>query len=357
MIEVEIWNNQLGEEEARAAYQAVVERCVSDGRIVKQMETKIAELLDIPFVIAAPNGTASILLALMAAGICPGDEVIVPDITFIATANAAKALGAVVVVADTEKDVPVISEESVMRLITDRTRAVIPVHINGHIACTKKLSAKLHEKGIFIIDDACQAFMSGSPGDYAGNNADMACYSTGITKMVASGQGGFVTTRNESLYLKMKKLKTQGLDSVFVRKDYKVAGLNLKMSDILASIALIQLDKIKSKMEHMWEIYNQYVQELNEVDGIQFIPRQENELPWMTYIMCKNRSEIKRIMEENGLVVREIGDCLHRASYLEARDKYKHSGKFEEQILALPSGPDQPMENVLKVCKILKEGR
>ncbi len=357
MTKVEIWNNQFGEEEARAAYQAVMDRCVSDGKIVRQMEDKIAELLNVPYVIAVPNGTASLLLALMAAGIGPGDEVIVPDITFIATANAAKALGARVVVADTEEQVPVIDEESVMRLITEKTKAVIPVHVNGHIAGTKKLREKLREKGIVVIDDACQAFLSGSKGDYAGNSADIACYSMGITKMAASGQGGFVTTKNEELYRRMKKMKTQGLDSVCVRKNYEIPGLNFKMSDILASIGIVQLSKIKDKIEHMWDIYHQYYQELRGISGIEFIPRQQNELPWMTYILCEDRNEVKDYLEQNGISVREIGDCLHRAAYLEARDSYRHSGKFEQQILVLPSGPDQPMENIIKVCSTLKKGR
>lgn len=356
MIDVEIWNNQLKEEEARAAYNAVMDRCVSDGKIVKQMEEKIAELLGMPYVIAVPNGTASLVLALMGIGIKPGDEVIVPDITFIATANAAKALGAVVIVADTQKDVPVISEENVLRLVTEKTKAVIPVHINGHIACTKGLKEKLNKKGIFVIDDACQAFMSGNAGDYAGNSADIACYSLGITKMAASGQGGFLTTKNEELYHQMKKIKTQGLDSVFVRKDYQTVGLNFKMSDILAAIGLVQLGKIKEKMEHLWAIYNQYFQELNNISGFAFIPRQTYELPWMTYILCENRDTVKLQMEKNGIVVRELGDCLHRASYLEPRDSYINSEKFEKQILALPGGPDQLYENITKVCNVLKKG-
>lgn len=357
MVEVDIWNNQLEEAEAHAAYQAVLDRCVSDGRIVKQMEEKISELLEIPYTVATPSGSSALLLALMAAGVQPGDEVIVPDITFIATANAAKVLGATVVIADTEENVPVIAEESVMKLITEKTRAVIPVHINGHVACTEKLRAKLNARGIYVIDDACQAFMSGKKGNYAGNSADIACYSMGISKMAASGQGGFVTTHNEELYRRMRKIKTQGLESVCVRKNYEMLGFNFKMSDVLAAIGLIQLGKVRDKMEHIWEVYNLYWKELNSIEGISFIPRKENELPWMTYILCENRTEYKIRAEERGIVVREIGDCLHRAPYLEARDEYRHSGKFEKQILVLPSGPNQPLENIRKVCRVLKEGR
>lgn len=357
MTEIELWNNQFGEEEAEAAYQAVMNRCVSDGRIVKQLEEKISELLNIPYVIAVPNGTSALMLALMGIGIKPGDEVIVPDITFIATANAAKVLGATVVIADTQKDVPVISEESVMQLITGKTKAIISVHINGHIACTEKLKLNLSRKGIFVIDDACQAFMSGNVGNYAGNSADIACYSMGITKTAACGQGGFITTHSEKLYRNMRKIKTQGLDSIFECENYTSVGFNFKISDILAAIGVVQLGKIQKKLEHMWEVYNIYQRELKDVQYIKFIPRRENELPWMTYILCEDRNKIRKYLEENKIAVRKIGDCLHRAPYLEARGSYVNSEKFEKQILSLPSGPDQPIENVLKICSILKGTR
>ncbi len=356
MIEIDIWENKLEEAEAHAAYQAVMDRCVSDGRIVKAMEEKIGELREVPYVIATPNGTSALLLALMAAGVGPGDEVIVPDITFIATANAAKILGATVVVADTMEHVPVISEESVMRLLTEKTKVVLPVHINGHIACTKQLRENMHQREILVIDDACQAFLSGRKGDYAGSHADIACYSMGISKTAASGQGGFVTTSNEKLYRLMKKLKTQGLDSLFVRENYTVAGFNFKMSDILAAIGLVQLEKIDKKINHLWEVYHQYQEGLKGAEGISFIPRKEYELPWMTYILCENRDAAKLYLEKRGVVARDIGECLHRAAYLEARDEYAHSEKFERQILALPSGPDQPLEHVQKVCQYLREG-
>ena len=355
MARINIWNNRLGEQEAQAAYHAIIERCVSDGKIVSEMEDKVKQLLNVPYVIATPNGSSALLLALMAIGIAPGDEVIVPDVTFIATANAPKVLGATVVVADTEEAVPVIEEESVMQLITERTKAVIPVHVNGHIACTKSLKAKLHQKGIFVIDDACQAFMSGNKDDYAGNNADIACYSMGISKTVASGQGGFVTTHDEALFRFMKKIKTQGLKNLCERSAYRTVGFNFKMSDILAAVGLVQLGKIEDKVSHLWEINQLYRKELENVNEIKFIPRKKNELPWMTYILCKHRNQIKRKLEERDIEVREIGDCLHRATYLEARGNYIHSGQFEDHILVLPGGPDQTFENIIEVCKIIKE--
>lgn len=142
-----------------------------------------------------------------------------------------------------------------------------------------------------------------------------------------------------------------------MRKNYEMLGLNFKMSDVLAAIGLVQLEKVKDKMAHIWEVYNLYWQELNKVEGISFIPRKDKELPWMTYILCENRNKYMIHMKEKGIVVREIGDCLHRAPYLETRDEYYHSVKFEQQILVLPSGPNQPLENVRKVCQALKEER
>lgn len=170
---IECWNNEITEKEARVVYEAILNRNISEGKIVAELEVKLKNLLEIPYVLATPNGTSALALAFMAAGVKPGDEVIVPDITFIATANAAKFLGANVVVADTMSDKPLINYENVMRLITEKTKVVVPVDISGRRACTKKLKEALKERKIMVVEDACQAFLSGGQGNYIGKDADI----------------------------------------------------------------------------------------------------------------------------------------------------------------------------------------
>ena len=162
---INTWNISLGEEEAKAAYESILNRNLSEGIKVKELEDKLASYLGRKYVICVPNGSSAVLLAMMGIGIQPGDEVIVPDFTFIATGHAPKLLGAEVVLADTMRERPLMDMNKVLDLITPKTKAVIPVHLNGRRADTKWLKEKLKGSGIYVIDDSCQATASGVCGD------------------------------------------------------------------------------------------------------------------------------------------------------------------------------------------------
>lgn len=352
---IELWNNQITKQEIEKVVDAINNRNISEGKVVKEFASRLIELLNTKYALLTPNGTSALTLALMGAGVGPGDEVIVPDITFIATANAAKILGAKVVVCDTEKDRPLIEYTSVLNLITDKTKAIISVHLNGRRACTKELKEAVKEKNIFVIDDACQAFMSGTPQSWMGNDADIACYSFGITKTVSTGQGGLVITKNKELFDKMQQIKLQGVDSIFECTNYNQIGFNFKMTDILASIGLGQLDRIEEKKEHEWKIWNEYKEGLKNINFIKFIPRNEEELPWMTEILCENRDRVREILRKEKIDSRPIGRALHEANYLENRGNYFNSEKIVNRFLYLPSGPDQNIDNVKKVIEILQK--
>ena len=354
---IELWNNQITEQEIGLVVDAINNRNISEGNVAKVFVNKLVEMLDTKYALLTPNGTSALTLALMGVGIEPGDEVIVPDITFIATANAAKILGAKVVVCDTEKERPLMDYEKVLELITDKTKAIIPVHLNGRRACTKELKQAIKEKNIAIIDDACQAFMSGVSGNWMGNDADIGCYSFGITKTLTTGQGGLVITKSKKLFDKMQQIKLQGVDSIFECSNYIQNGFNFKMTDILASIGLGQLDRIQEKKEHEWKIWNEYKKGLEDIDSIRFIPRRNEELPWMTEIICDNRDKVRFLLRREGVDSRPIGHPLHEANYIERRGSYINSSKIVDKILYLPSGPNQNIENVKKVIEILQKNK
>ena len=166
-MKINAWNISLGELEAKAAYDSILNRNLSEGVVVKELEDKLASFLGRKYAICVPNGSSALLLAMMGIGIEPGDEVIVPDFTFIATGHAPRLLGANGVLADVREDLPLLDVDKVLDLITPKTKAVILVHLNGRRADTKILKERLKGSGISIIDDACQAFASGEKGNYA----------------------------------------------------------------------------------------------------------------------------------------------------------------------------------------------
>lgn len=355
---IEVWNNEITERDVVLLQKSIENRNIMEGPVLAQFEKKMGEILQVSYVLGTPSGSAALALALMGIGIKPGDEVIIPDLTFVATANAACLLGAKVILAPTEKERPLLDLNLVDELITERTKAIITVDLNGRIAWSKELKERYGRKGIYVIDDACQAFMSGSKHGKAGTLADVGCFSFGITKLLTTVNGGMVITQNKELYERMKIIKTQGMKSIFEGDRYFYPGFNFKLPDVLASIGLGQLERLDQKILHVNRIEEIYRKELKNVKGIGFIENKENEFHYEADIVCENRELVRQILYKNGIMSRPLGVPLHTAPYLnQERDIYDTSNKLQGKILYLPSGPDQPLENIEKVTQILKSNR
>lgn len=352
---IQAWNNEITKRDLELLQQSVEKRNIMEGPVLAEFEHKMGELLQIPYVLGTASGSAALVLALMAINVKPGDEVIVPDLTFVATANAVCLLGAKVVLAPTERNRPILDLNYIDTLITDKTKAILTVDLNGRIGWSKELKEQYGKKGIYVIDDACQAFMSGNDGEKAGTLADIGCYSFGITKLLTTVNGGMVVTRNKKLYERMRIIKTQGMKSVFEGDAYYYPGFNFKLPDVLASIGLGQLERLDKKMQHMRRIEQMYKKELGDVDGIDFIRSNEAEFHYEADIICENRDVVRKVLFENGIMSRPLGMPLHTAPFLkQEKNIYQASDELQRKILYLPCGPDQSLENVERVIKVLK---
>lgn len=352
---IEVWNNEITERDLELLQKSVKDRNIMEGPALAEFERQMGELLQVPYVLGTSSGTAALALALMGIGVVPGDEIIIPDLTFIATANAACMLGAKVILAPTEKDRPILDLESLDTLITDKTKAILTVDLNGRTAWSKELKERYGEKGIYVIDDACQAFMSGEEGSKAGTLADIGCFSFGITKLLTTVNGGMVVTKNKNLYDRMRIMKTQGMKSVFEGDAYYYPGFNFKLPDVLASIGLGQLEKLDQKIKHVTQIEEIYRRELKNINGLSFVESTENEFHYMADIVCENRELVRNILYSNGVISRPLGIPLHKAPYLiQKKDIYQTSSSIQKKLLYLPSGPNQPLENVMRTVHILR---
>lgn len=352
---IQVWNNYIYQEELNYFHKAIENKWVMTGESLDIFEQRLSDLLGVSYVIGTASGSAALALALMGVGIKPSDEVIVPDLTFIATANAVCLLGAEVVLAPTERNRPIIDYTMIDNLITDKTKAIITVDLNGRNSWSKELKKKYSNKGIYIIDDACQAFMSGKAGFRSGTQADIGCFSFGITKTISTISGGMVVTNNRELYEKMRIIKTQGMQSIFEGDSYQYPGFNFKLPAAYAAIGLGQLNRLDVRVEHMKKIDEMYRSGLREIEEIDFIPKEQNEFLWMSDIVCENRDKIRKILRENDIISRPLGAPLHTAPYLKRRADYTFAEELQKKMLFLPSGPDQPLENVEKVIKVIKE--
>ena len=174
------WNTNFGEKEIEHVAQSMRDKCIGQGKVTEEFEKNLSEFLEVEHVMAVTNGSCAILIALMAVGVLPGDEVIIPNRTWIATAHAVHLLGANVVLVDTEKERPIIDATLIEKKITSKTKAIIPVHMNGRSCDMRTINLIAKKHNLFVIEDAAQAIASRNIDGYLGQQSDVGCFSLSV---------------------------------------------------------------------------------------------------------------------------------------------------------------------------------
>ncbi len=240
----------------REQFRQVMDDVCDSGRFVlgpdvTALETELSNILDVPHVIGCASGSDSLLLALMALHIEPGDEVILPSYTFFATASAVTRLGGIPIFADIDPSTFLIDSDDVARRITSRTRAIIPVHLFGQTVDMDALLPIANGAGLPIIEDAAQSILSTWHGRCSGGLGDMGCFSFYPTKNLGGfGDGGFLTTSRDDLADALRKLRVHGMEP---RYYHDVVGINSRLDSLQAAVLRIKLpllDEWTTKRAH-----------------------------------------------------------------------------------------------------------
>ncbi len=220
---------------------------VNDGPLAREFERRLAAFVGTRHAVAVTSGTAAIALSLMAAGIGPGDEVLVPDLTFIATANAVRMAGADVKLVDVEPVRFGVDPDAVEAAIGPRTRALVTVDVNGRGADYTRLEPICRKAGLVLICDAAEALGSRFAGKMLGSFGLAGCFSFSANKTITAGQGGMIVTDNDALHDRLRELKDQGRrkGGTGGDDDHPVLGFNFKFTDLQAAVALPQFDEIE----------------------------------------------------------------------------------------------------------------
>lgn len=233
----------IGEDERRAVDDVLVSGGLAQGEQVAAFEAEFSGLAAADrHCVAVNSGTSALHISLLAAGIGPGDEVIVPSFTFAATANAVALTGAIPVFADIEPEHFCLDPDSVVARISPRTRAVIPVHLYGHPAQITRLRQICDHAGLLLIEDAAQAHLASLGGQLVGTFGVAGCFSFYPTKNMTSGEGGMIVTADAEFARAARLLRNQGQE---IRYHNEVVGLNNRMTDIHAAIGRVQLRKLQ----------------------------------------------------------------------------------------------------------------
>jgi len=336
----------IGEEEVEAVAETLRSGWLTTGPRAALLEDRMAEYLEARHVLAVSSGTAAMHLALLALDVGPGDEVITSPITWPATANVIEHTGATPVFCDVRDDDLNLDPALVPGLVTERTKAILPVHLAGQ-PCDLD---PIHALGLPVVEDAAHALESRYRDRKLGGLSDATCFSLYATKNVAAGEGGLIATNRDDVAQAVDDLRVmrRGHGS---RYDIPVPGYKANLSDVLASIALVQLDKIERHREIRLRHVAAYDAAVAELDGIEPLardPRDTHALHLYVVRIDRERAGASRDDYQQALGEERIGTSIH---FLPVHRLTAYRERFPEQpplpvaekagdeVLSLPLSP------------------
>ena len=325
----------------------------------KAFEGDFARYCNAPYAVGVNSGTDALYLALQAIDIGPGDEVILPSFTFIATALCVSCTGARPVFVDVEEQTCNIDPARFQAAVTEKTKAVIPVHIYGQPADMNEINAIAKKHNITVIEDACQAHGSTYNGKKAGSLGDIACFSFYPTKSLgAFGDGGMVVTSNKNVYEKVLMLRDYGRTG---RYDHKIKGHNSRLDTVQAVVLAAKLPLLDQWNKMRNDVALHYGKLLKNTEGVVTpILKKDRTHVYQTYaVRLQNRDKICDAMQTKG-----IGVLIHYPIPLHLQEAYADLGyqrgdfpvseKIAREILSLPMFPHMKKDQVEYVCENLK---
>ncbi|HVT03402.1 MAG TPA: DegT/DnrJ/EryC1/StrS family aminotransferase [Thermoanaerobaculia bacterium] len=359
-IQYPFWKPEVGALELGLVEAVLDSAFLNDGDITQEFELRLAERLGARHVVAVTSGTAAITLALMAAGVGPGHEVLVPDITFIATANAVTLAGAKPVLVDVDPATLMIDVESAQRQVTGRCRAVIPVHLSGRPADLPGVQTMAAQHGLVVIEDAAEGFLSRSGPRFLGTHGQAGCFSFSPNKTIMTGQGGAIATDDDDLHYRLRELKDQGRPARGTGgADLHVAiGYNFKLTNLQAAVGLAQLSYVDARVDRLRDIYREYCHHLRGVTQIRIfdVRPEEGQTPQWVDVIAERRDELEAFLLSRGAQCRKFWFPLHtQAPYLAAPDRFPVSSVEGPRALWLPSAFQLSSSDIETISRWIRE--
>ena len=351
------WLPELAGTELQQLERVLASNYLNDGPTTREFESEFARMIGVPHAVAVTSGTAAIFLGLAACGVGPGDEVLVPDLTFIATANAVRLTGATVVLVDIDRATLTMDPAAAERAITTRTKAIVPVHVTGRAGTLDAILSLAASRGLYVVEDAAEALMSRHGGRMLGALGKAGAFSFSPAKTFTTGQGGMVVTSDAALHTRLRELKDQGRAQTGTGGDdvHPVMGYNFKFTSLQAAVGLAQLPLVPKRIERQRAIQRQYRSMLDGVKGLTVLPFADDETPQWTDVLIEDRDRVAAELRRQGMQSRNFWFPLHtQEPYKRPDAEFPNATWASPRALWLPSAFTLTDADVRDVCDALK---
>jgi len=368
---IPLFELNFDEIEEKAVIETLRSKWISMGPKTQEFEDKFADMLGINHALATSNCTAALHLAMILAGVKKDDEVICPSLTFVATVNAIRYVGARPVFADIKSyDDLNIDPGDISRKVTNKTKAIVVMHYGGFACHMDEIMSIADKHGLKVIEDACHGPLSEYKGRKLGTIGDIGCFSFFSNKNISTGEGGMLVTNNENYYNKAKLLRSHGMTSLSYERskghstgyDVVELGFNYRMDDIRAAIGIAQLGKLSNDIRKRAEIRKNYVKSLKDIDEI-IIPFHEYKDLSSNYIFpivlknsnYENRNRFREKLAHNGVQTSVHYPAVHLFSIFNNYKKNLTKTEYvTDNILTLPLFSSLSLDKLQYITECIK---
>lgn len=344
----------IGKEEEREVLKVLRSGWITEARETKAFEGRIVQFLGVRYASVVTNGTISLTIALLAMGVGRGDEVIVPDFTMVATPNAVTLAGATPVFVDIERETLCLDLTQVERAITKRTKAIIPVALNGRAPDMNVVMAVAKKHNLLVLEDSAQAFGSKWKGIFLGTFGEIGSFSFSTPKIITTGQGGALVTNDKKLYERIIRIKDFGRINRN-SQDHDEIGFNFKFTDIQAAIGIAQMKKLPARLKRKREMYALYKKGLEGVAEVHFLPTDLTQVaPWFIDIFVSDPQALKRYLHDHQIGAREFYPAIHTTKPYQSGETFPNSLWVSQHGLWLPSSSFLTDSDIIAVCRAVR---
>jgi perosamine synthetase len=349
----------IRQEDIQAVVDVLNSGMLVQGQKVEDLESSISNYLGSKHAIVVSNGTASLHLALISLNIGPGDEVIIPAFSYIATANVVELVGAKPIFVDIEIESFNINTNLIKEKITKNTKAIIPVHEFGLTCNISEIIDIAKENGLFVIEDAACALGATENNKFAGTLGDIGSFSFHPRKAITGGEGGVIVTNNDELAKKLKILRNHGIEIIDNKMEFVVAGYNYRMTDFQAALILSQFKRfseILDKKEYLAKMYEQNLKSINQIT----IPavNKNKKHTWQSYHIILNdkinRDLIIEDLKKIGIGSNYGAQCIPAQKFYQEKYNIECLKHFPNALRAYKQGLALPLYERINNTEIIR---